>query len=114
MLPDVLFTIVDGALGILPEQTDKLQLTIGVAEGGPVNQVLAVNSKAVLLDTFKRGPLVEAAALKLDIGGGPLYLLRIAATGAAETSAVTGPANGPAYGSTLSVPWVAIQRPALR
>src|SRR5690349_8737823 len=93
-IPDVRLTFKDGALGLLPAETDKIQLVLGVSSSGPVNEMQAVTTKDRLRSTFGFGPLVEASGLKLDIGGGPIYAMRVAAATPGAMSAVSMPAQG--------------------
>jgi hypothetical protein len=88
-VPDVTVDIKDGALGILPPNTDNLHVKIGVASLGTLNQLVSVTSLQQVRDTFGSGPLAEALATALTAAGGPVYAMRGQASTAGTVSAVT-------------------------
>jgi hypothetical protein len=94
-LPDVTVSITDGALGLLPEATDKIVAFIGVASSGTVETLYAINDLETLQSTFGYGPLVEAAAMHLSTSGGPIYCMRATGSTAGSNSAVTASGGGP-------------------
>ena len=87
-IPDVNVTIQDGALGIAPPSTSKLQLKIGLAPKGKANVIQSAADLTTLVSLLGRGgPLTEAAAMALQSGGG-LYVV---------------PANPSTYGTVGTV-----------
>lgn len=104
-IPDVYLEIQDGALGLLPPPAESIHAKIGVAQAGPLNTIVPVTTLQQVRDTFQRGPLAEALALALAIGGGPIYAVRanasqpgsVTATGTSKTGSgnvtVTGSPN---------------------
>lgn len=95
-IPDVKQTINDGALGIVPGETDQLALIVGVCSAGTANVIQSFNDKAALVAALGSGPLVDAAAISLDTAGGPVLVARIASTTAGAESAVTHGGTGTA------------------
>jgi hypothetical protein len=75
-LSDVTETINDGALGLVADVTDSVCVKIGYSTLGPTNTLVAFNDKASLVNTFGAGPMVDAAALSLDVAGGPVMCLK--------------------------------------
>ena len=76
-IPEVLITVLDGQINILPENTDKVQVKIGTCSKGTVNVLYSIASRSILVDTFEAGPLVECAALALANGAGPILCMRV-------------------------------------
>ena len=75
-IPDVYVQVQDGALGLLPPPAESIHAKVGVAQSGPVNTIVPVTTLQQVRDVFGRGPLAEALALSLAIGGGPIYAVR--------------------------------------
>lgn len=102
-LPDVSIDILDGALGLVVAGALAMAV-IGVCSSGTVNEVVAVSSKSDLVSKFGTGPAVEAAALALDVAGGPILMCRINGSVAGSVGTVsvtgTGPANNVAFTGT--------------
>src|SRR5438034_5703048 len=96
MIPDVTLRFKDGALGILPAETDRIQLVLGMCSAGTVNDLQPIATKDALRTQCGSGPLVEASALKLEIGGGPIYAMRLATATAGTLSTVTSSTGAPA------------------
>ena len=68
-IPSVDITVVDnGASAALSVPSQKVQLKVGVAVGGTVNQPFATTSPASLQTQFIGGPLVEAGGLVAQAG----------------------------------------------
>ncbi len=72
MLPDARITIQDGKLGLVPQDTSGVQSVIGTCSAGTDNEVSSFATKAALQAALGTGSLVEAAALVIDRGGGPV------------------------------------------
>lgn len=87
-LPDVNITVQDGALGIVPEDTSNIILHVGVASSGTDLEIESLTTQQQIVDTFGRGPLVDAMALDLATAGGPVLGARIASTTAGACGAV--------------------------
>lgn len=104
-IPDAYVTIQDGALGILPPPSENVHLKIGVAQSGPFNTIVPVSTLEQVRQTFGRGPLAEALAVALAIGGGPIYAVRgnasVAGTVTAGTHSRSGSGNITVTGSPL-------------
>lgn len=71
-LPDARLTIQDNRLGITPQDSSGEQAIIGVCSLGTNNTIYEFADKTALTTQLGTGPLVEAAALVLDRGGGPV------------------------------------------
>lgn len=87
-LPDATLTIKDGALGVVPANTNGTQALIGTCSSGVANQVYQFSDITTLKDTLGTGPLVEAAAFVLAIAGGPVVCVKAPSTTAGTNSAV--------------------------
>lgn len=103
-IPEVKTTIRDGALGIVPANVNGVQAKIGVSTLGTVNVPVGISDKQTLKDTFGTGPLVEAAAVALEQGGGPVVCCRVTSSAGAMgslTVSKTGTATLAVTGSAL-------------
>src|SRR5687768_10367099 len=87
-LPDATLTIKDGALGLVPANTNGTQALIGTCSSGTANTVYSFSDITTLKDTLGTGPLVEAAAYVLAIAGGPVVCVKAPSTTAGTNSAV--------------------------
>lgn len=88
-LPAVSLTVRDGALGIVAGNTDNLIAFVGPSSTGTVASVTTISTLKELVDTFGYGPMPEAAAHALAVGGGPVLCVRTT-----TTTAATIPAEG--------------------
>jgi hypothetical protein len=90
-LNDVKVTVTDGALGIIPENTDGIVAVLGACAAGTANTIYPFNDTAGLEATLNHGPAVEAAAYSLSVAGGPIYVVPVnqSVSGVASTVAVT-------------------------
>jgi hypothetical protein len=86
-LPDATFKIQDGALGQTPPSVANAHVKLGVCSAGIVGQIYSFGDAGTAAATLGSGPLVEALADSLSVGG-PVYAL---------------PVNPSAYGSNGSV-----------
>jgi hypothetical protein len=75
-IPDATLTVTDGALGAI-EPEDASSATIGSCSAGTINTLYAFTDTKDLSDTLGTGPAVEAAAHKLSIGGGTVFVVRV-------------------------------------
>ena len=87
-LPGQVFRFRDPGLGVA-ELSGATFLFIGASERGETNVVRAISSPAAIVDEYGQGPLSEAAALALDVAGGPVYLCRVPGTVPGATGPVT-------------------------
>ncbi len=88
-IPEVSLSVTDGALGIAPSSTARIQAFVGVSSAGDVNTVYSFSDPQLLRNTLGTGPLVELAALVLQLCGGPVYCVRVTSNVAGTNSAVT-------------------------
>lgn len=100
-LPNVNVSLQDFALGLV-EPADHNMAVVGTAASGSANAVVAISDLKTLKTTFGSGPLVEAAAHALVIGGGPVYCVKVAATNNGTNTGVTRTGTGPDPGVTVS------------
>lgn len=82
-------TIKDGALGAIAASTANIQVALGVCSLGTANTLYSFTQKDDLTSTLGTGPAVDACAFKLDIAGGPQYIMPINASIAGVAGAVT-------------------------
>lgn len=100
-LSDVLVTLQDNALGLTGDSAQVLAF-IGTASAGPVGVVTPVGGVTPLKSIFKSGPLVELAGFVLANSGGPAYCVRVNASNAGSSGAVTRTGTGPTPGAAPS------------
>lgn len=110
-IPDVKTTVRDGALGIVPANTSGVQAKIGTSSLGTTNTVYSISDMQTLKDTLGTGPLVEAAAIALKEGGGPVMCVRAPGSTAGAMGAITAVKTGTA---TLAVTGAALDAYLLR
>ena len=79
-LPKVTLTELDGALGVLPVSAGAMLAIVGTASDGPFNLPSAFGRVPNVIDKFKSGPLVEAAAHFIERYGGLVLLVRTEAS----------------------------------
>lgn len=97
MLPGITnVTILDGSLGIAPENTTGIHVKLGQCTNGVFNQLYSFSSVQDCKSTLGTGKLVKAMATALDIAGGPIYALRLQTSvagtvGTIQSSLVTTP-----------------------
>lgn len=94
-LPEVLITVQDPNLGIVPESIDGVTAAIGICSKGTAATVYNFSDKQALKDALGVGPLVEHAAHILDVAGGPIRCVRAAQAVAGAAGAVTKSGTGP-------------------
>lgn len=99
-IPDVYLSITDGNIGLLPIQTAQVHAKIGPASAGDDLVITPVASIDALVAAYTGGPLVEAAAVALQLSGTPIYCVKVKSVpgviGAVVDDDVTG-------GGTLAV-----------
>ena len=81
-------TILDGSLGIIPDDTTGIHVKMGVCSSGNVNQLYSFTSTQDVKTTLGSGKLVDALAAALDIAGGPIYAMRLNASVAGTVSQI--------------------------
>lgn len=94
-LSEVILTITDGALGIVPEAIDGISAKVGCCSTGTVATLYSFSSITDLKATLGVGPLVEAAAHLLSISGGPVYCVPVTHTSEGAAGAITKNGSGP-------------------
>jgi hypothetical protein len=96
-------TILDGALGAVPETIENKLCLFGTAASGTNNTVYAFSDARTAQATLTAGPLLEAVAHHLAVlGEGPVYAVKVAATGTAGSVGSFTKSNGsaPTVGAT--------------
>jgi hypothetical protein len=96
-IPTVSLTIKDGGLGIAPSIAIGQQSFIGICSSSTdsrdgtalTNVVKTFNDPSLMKDIMGTGPLVEAAALTLQAGGGPVVVMKVAQSASGTAGAVT-------------------------
>lgn len=100
-IPEATLTIKDGALGVVPANTNGTSAKVGCCSAGTVSTVYAFNDVQTLKDTLGSGPLVEAVAHSLAIAGGPVIAVRTPSSTAGAAAAPVATQTGTA---TLGTP----------
>ncbi len=103
-LPSANLTIKDGGLGLVPQDSSGIQAIIGTCSAGTVNEVNGYGNIKALQDALGSGPLVEAAALVIDQGGGPVYAIRATGGTAGSAGAVTQSGTGTSVMTVTGTP----------
>lgn len=93
-IPNVHLSVLDGALGLAPVDASGIIAFVGACSQGTVEQVYTFSDVKTLHETLGFGPLVEAAALALVTGGGPVRCVRVNGSIAGVATAVDQPAGG--------------------
>lgn len=93
-LPGTTFTINDGSLGVSPASSANTSVSLGICSKGVANTFYTMSSPAEAVSLLGYGPLAEAVALKLAIGGGVQYAMPLTALDDGAASAVTKVASG--------------------
>lgn len=94
--PKVIITELDGALGVLPPSSGRLLAVVGVSSTGPLNTPATFARVRDLVSNFGSGPLVEAAAHRIERYGAPVVVVRTGNTVAGTVSAITKSGTGTA------------------
>lgn len=104
-LPRITQIIQDGSLGIVPPSPAGVVARVGVCSSGTVNTVRQFSgpSVKVIKDALGTGPLAEAAAHSLEIAGGPVTTVPVAAI-PGVVGAVTRAGIGTAALSVAGIP----------
>lgn len=79
----------DGALGVLPATAGELLAVIGTSTAGPTNAPATFARVPALVAAFGRGPMVEAAAHRIEAYGQPVLVVRSGQTTDGAATAVT-------------------------
>ncbi len=87
-LPGVNIGVQDGNLGVLPALGEGVHAKIGVAQRGPVNEVVAITSTKQAKEVFGGGPLPESIAVAIAQGAGLIYAVRANASVAGNVGSV--------------------------
>jgi len=94
-LPEVLQEVVDGALGIAPDNIDGIRVKLGVSSLGTPNTLYSFQRPQDVVTQLGDGPLVESTCHDLQVAGGPVYAMPMTAGTAGSNSAVTQVGSGP-------------------
>lgn len=78
----------DPGLGLVPE-APSAPVALGCSSTGTVNTLYAFSNKSSVLSTLGEGPLVETLCHMLDMGGGPVYGMRLTGGTAGTNGTVT-------------------------
>ena len=89
MLSSIVFTVVDGGLGILPPDTGNLQVTVGCCSKGTAGTLYVLGSQSAVTQYLGYGPLAEAVGLKMAMGGAIQYAYVLPQTNTGALSTVT-------------------------
>jgi hypothetical protein len=87
-IPGQSLTVRDPGLGTVPEGASG-PIVMGCSSAGTVNVLYAFSNKQDVLDTLGEGPLVETLCYMLDLGGGPIYAMRLTGSTASSAGSVT-------------------------
>lgn len=102
--PAVPITELDGALGVLPPSGSKLFALCGVSSAGTANTPATYARVKDLVNDFGYGPLVEAAALYIQLYSKPVLVVKTGNSVAASVSSVTAVATGTSVVTVASSP----------
>ena len=90
MLPGIQSTtILDGSLGIIDQNSIGLQVKMGNCSSGNVNQLYSFSTIQDAKTVLGYGKLVDSIAVLLDVAGGPVYAMKIAASVAGTIGTIT-------------------------
>lgn len=99
-LPGVTLNVVDGNLGLQQGSNEQVMLYLGVCTKGTPDTLYSFGNQTSLINTLGRGPLVEAAAYGLQVGGGPVMCMPLTPDTAGAIGTVSHAGGGSA---TLTV-----------
>lgn len=101
---NVALTIKDGGLGIIPAASSNIHVVMGTSTGGTPGTLYSFGSLDDVQTTLVSGPLAEAVAYELSIGGGIIYAMPITGSVPGSSGAVTPTRVGSSTGTvTVSV-----------
>lgn len=81
MLPGIQSTtILDGSLGIVDQNAIGLQVHMGNCSSGNVNQIYSFSNIQDAKTSLGYGKLLDSISTVLDVGGGPVYAMKLAAS----------------------------------
>lgn len=101
-LPNITETIQDFALGLGADPNATITALIGTSSTGTANTIYSFSEVKALKDTLGTGPLVEAAAAKLEKSKSPVLCVPVTASTAGSSTSVTLTGTGPNPGVTVS------------
>ena len=93
IIPDAYLDYEDGRLGAVAATLANVELKIGAAGGGNLNQLIILSgtdAKNAAKTIFVSGPLLEAVLQAFNSGSSTVYAMRIGTPGAAATKTLTG------------------------
>lgn len=90
MLPGIQSTtILDGSLGIVAQNSTGVQVKMGNCSSGNVNQLYSFSTIQDAKTVLGYGKLLDSIAVLLDVAGGPVYAMKIAASVAGTIGTIT-------------------------
>lgn len=95
-LPEVTGEVLDGALGLAPENIDGLHVKLGVSSLGTPATLYSFSRPSDVIATLGYGPLPEALCHHLQIAGGPVLAMPITAGTAGTSTVPVNSGGGPA------------------
>lgn len=93
IIPDAYSEYEDGRLGVVAAGLANVELKIGAADAGNLNQLLVLSgsdAKNTARTVFQGGALLEAILQAFDSGSSTVYAMRIGTPGVAATKTLTG------------------------
>jgi hypothetical protein len=93
-IPGIALSISDGALGLVPNNTDNVHVKLGSCSLGTVGTVYSFSDITTLKNTLGVGPLVEAAAHALAVAGGPVLCVPVTCSTAGAAGSITKSGTG--------------------
>lgn len=107
-LPNVSITRQDGGLGIVPSNVSQTHVKIGVCSAGTPLTLYSFTDTNNLVASLGYGPVAQAAALAINEGASPVYVLPVAPSTMGAASSVSHVGTGAATVSVAFAPLQAI------
>lgn len=81
-------TILDGSLGIVNQNSTGIQVKMGNCSSGNVNQLYSFSNIQDAKTSLGYGKLLDAISTTLDVSGGPVYAMKLAASSAGSIGTI--------------------------
>ncbi len=107
-LPGVTINVLDGNLGLQQGSNEQVMLYMGICTLGTPNTLYSFGNQTALTNALGLGKLVEAAALGLEVGGGPVMCMPLTVDTAGALGSVTHTGVGAATLSISAAPHQAV------
>lgn len=101
-LPGVTLNVLDGNLGLQQGSNEQTQLIMGVCTAGTPNTMYSIGDQSTLTSSLELGPLAEAVAYALQVGGGPVLAIPTIPTNVGAAGSVTHTGSGGTLAVTLA------------